>query len=138
MPADDFTSCKTKDDSNYDYFVCQFFDSLTRYQTTDPKGYWFGRLLAFDFTLDNLLGENFTEEDFREDLENSDLIFHSYTLLEVNYQSNLASLASSVEVTGKVEFDITINGDRQTVTRDFTHTIKPSWQSTGIVFTETF
>jgi hypothetical protein len=136
MPADDFTSCKTKDDPNYDYFVCQFFDSLTKYQTSDPKGYWFGRLLAYDFTCDNLVAnENFTEDIFREDLENSDIIFHSYTLIEVNYQSQVSrSNDSSVEVTGKVELDFTINQDRQTVNKDFSLTIKPSWCSTGVVF----
>ena len=141
MPAEDFTSCKTKDDSNYDYFVCQFFESLTRYQTTDPKGYWFGRLITFNFSCDNLVDtENLTEDPLREDLENSDTIFHSYTLIEVDYQpsqngAKAASLmAEPVQVTGKVELDLTINGDRQTINKDFSFTIKPCWQANGVVF----
>lgn len=147
MPADDFTSCKTKDDSSYDYFACQFFDSLTRYQTTDPKGYWLGRLITYDYAMNNLAldneaGENFTEDLFREDLENSDIIFHSYTLLEVNYDSGETTGARSarsattttVQVTGKVELDVTINETRQTITRDFSHTIKQCWQATETVF----
>jgi hypothetical protein len=137
MPADDFTSCKTKDDPNYDYFVCQFFDSLTRYQTTDPKGYWFGRLISYDFSCDNLVETGSLAEDpLREDLENSDTIFHGYTLLEVNYQQELARLnTSAVQVTGKVELDLTINEERQTITKDFSFSIKQCWQSTGVVFT---
>jgi len=144
MPADDFTSCKTKDDPNYDYFVCQFFDSLTRYQTTDPKGYWFGRLVAFEFACDSLVGtETLAEDIFREDLENSDTIFHSYTLTEVNYAPSAARTSTTsdlevteayIEVTGKVELDLTINEERQTVTKDFAFTIKQVWQATGVVF----
>jgi hypothetical protein len=134
MPADDFTSCKTKDDPNYDYFVCQFFESLTRYQTTDPNGYWFGRLIAFGFKLENLVGETFYEDAFREDLENSDIVFHSYTLSEVSYQSLATGDTSSVTATGKVEFDATINGDRRTSSHDFSFQIKPGWYATEARF----
>ncbi|HEX8247190.1 MAG TPA: hypothetical protein VF599_03315 [Pyrinomonadaceae bacterium] len=134
MPADDFTSCKTKDDPNYDYFACQFFESLTRYQTTDPNGYWFGRLVAFGFTLNNLGGENFTEDNFREDLENADIVFHSYTLVEVNYQQQLTEQSAPVTVTGKVEFDMTIDGDRRTSAYDFSFQINRGWLASGITF----
>ena len=130
--ADDFTSCKTKDDPDYDYFACQFFDSMTRYQTTDPKGYWIGRLLARGFTVGDLLGNNFDEDTFREDLENADIILHGYTLDEVNYMSE-TSQPATVVLTGKVELDITINGKRQTVARNFKHRLKRSWQSTEII-----
>lgn len=133
MPADDFTSCKTKDDPNYDYFACQFFESLTRYQTTDPNGYWFGRLITFDFALSNLFGEAFNEENFREDLENGDIVFHSYTLLEVRYAPTEGS--STVDVTGKVEFDFTMNEERRVVSHDFSFQIKPGWLATGVTFT---
>jgi hypothetical protein len=130
MPVDDFTSCKTKDDANYNYFACQFFESLTRYQTTDPKGYWLGRLLAFGFSLDNLLGENFTEDTFREDLENADIIFHGYTLIDVIYTPQ----QDFVEVVGKVELDVTFNSRRQTFVTDFTHNIKQGWLSAETFF----
>lgn len=134
MPADDFTSCKTKDDPNYDYFVCQFFESLTRYQTTDPNGYWFGRLVGFGFSMNNLIGENFTEDNFREDLENGDIIFHGYTLIEVNYQTEVARLTSTIGVSGKVELDVTINEQRQTITNDFAFTIRQGWMATEVSF----
>jgi hypothetical protein len=134
MPVDDFTSCKTKDDSNYDYFACQFFESLTRYQTTDPKGYWFGRLIAFDFRLDNLDEETFTEDDLREDLENGDIVFHSYTLIEVNYEPQMLTESGSVSVTGKVEFDATINEERKTSAYDFSFQINRGWLASGMTF----
>ncbi|HEX8369149.1 MAG TPA: hypothetical protein VF604_11465 [Pyrinomonadaceae bacterium] len=134
MPADDFTSCKTKDDPNYDYFACQFFESLTRYQTTDPNGYWFGRLVAFSFALENLSGENFTENDLREDLENGDIVFHSYSLVEVNYQQQLAEESAPVSVTGKVEVDTTISGNRSTNVYDFSFQIKRGWLASEVRF----
>lgn len=132
MPADDFTSCKTKDDPNYDYFACQFFESLTRYQTSDANGYWFGRLITFEFTLDNLVGANFNENNFRQSLENNDIIFHSYTLQQVNYTP--AEDLISVAVAGTVEFDITINQQRSTTTADFSFQIKPGWLATEGTF----
>jgi hypothetical protein len=134
MPADDFTSCKTKDDSNYDYFACQFFESLTRYQTTDPKGYWFGRLVSFGFSLDNLDGTTFTEDDLREDLENNDIVFHSYTLVEVNYEPQLLAESGPVTVTGKVEFDVTIMDERKTTAYDFSFQINRGWLASGVTF----
>lgn len=133
MPADDFTSCKTKDDPNYDYFACQFFESLTRYQTTDPNGYWFGRLITFDFALSNLFGESFGEDTFREDLENGDIVIHSYSLAEVSYQP--AEGSSIVNVTGKVELDMTMNAERRTANHDFSFQIKPGWLATGLTLT---
>jgi hypothetical protein len=134
MPADDFTSCKTKDDPNYDYFACQFFESLTRYQTTDPKGYWFGRLITFGFSLDNLSGENLTEDDFREDLENGDIVIHNYTLVEVNYQQQSVAESTAVDVTGKVELDITINETRTTRVSDFSFQINRGWLASAVTF----
>ena len=134
MPADDFTSCKTKDDPNYDYFACQFFESLTRYQTTDPKGYWFGRLITFGFSLDNLIGENLTEDNFREDLENGDIVIHNYTLVEVNYQQQSVAESTAVDVTGKVELDITINGTRTTRSSDFSFQINRGWLASEVTF----
>ncbi|HEX8735128.1 MAG TPA: hypothetical protein VF721_07405 [Pyrinomonadaceae bacterium] len=130
MPADDFTSCKTKDDSNYDYFACQFFESLTRYQTTDPNGYWFGRLISFSFALNNLGGDNFTEDNFREDLENADIIIHSYELEEVSYQPVTNSTA--VAVTGKVVLDMTKNESRSTDSYDFSFQISPGWLASSV------
>jgi hypothetical protein len=106
---------------------------MTRYQTTDPKGYWLGRLMAFGFTMDNLNGGNFTEDNLREDLENHDIILHGYTLIEVNYTPEQTD-PQTVTVSGKVEFDITMNGQRQTITPAFSHTIKQSWQSTFTAF----
>lgn len=133
MPADDFTTCKTKDDPNYDYFACQFFESLTRYQTTDPNGYWFGRLVAFDFRLDNLVGENFTEDNLREDLENGDIVFHSYSLIEVSYEPQEDS--STVSVNGKVEVDITINDERSTNNYGFSFQIRRGWLASTATLT---
>ena len=133
MPADDFTSCKTKDDPNYDYFACQFFESLTRYQTSDPNGYWFGRLITFEFALDNLVGASFNENNFRQALENNNILFHSYTLQQVDYTP--AQDLSSVAVEGTVEFDITINQQRSTTISDFSFQIKPGWLATGVTFT---
>jgi hypothetical protein len=132
MPADDFTSCKTKDDPNYDYFACQFFESLTRYQTTDPNGYWFGRLVAFGFRFDNLLGENLTEDNLREDLENGDIVLHSYTLTEVSYEPQEGS--STVSVTGKVEIDITMNEERRTIDHGFSFQINRGWLASTVTF----
>ncbi|HEX9960013.1 MAG TPA: hypothetical protein VGB00_03720, partial [Pyrinomonadaceae bacterium] len=129
-----FTSCKTKDDSNYDYFACQFFESLTRYQTTDPNGYWFGRLITFSFSLDNLNGEVLNEDNLREDLENGDIVFHSYTLIEVNYEPQLLTTTAPISVTGKVEFDATINGDRRTSAHDFSFQINRGWLASDATF----
>ena len=134
MAADDFTSCKTKDDSNYDYFACQFFESLTRYQTTDPNGYWFGRLITYGFALNNLGSENFNEDNFREDLENNDIIFHSYTLQEVSYAPT-AEDSTVVAVTGKVELDITMNESRTTNVYDFSFQISPGWLTSSFTLT---
>ncbi|HLM02343.1 MAG TPA: hypothetical protein VK400_14925 [Pyrinomonadaceae bacterium] len=136
MPADDFTSCKTKDDPNYDYFACQFFESLTRYQTTDPNGYWFGRLITFEFQLDNLRGENFNEDTFREDLENGDIVFHSYTLLDVNYEPLAAEDSAPVAVNGKVELDLTMNGVRSTTVSEFAFQIRRGWLTSTAEFSE--
>ena len=96
-----------------------------------------GRLLALGFTVENLLGVDFDEETFREDLENADIILHGYTLNDVNYVPETAAAAHPprrATVTGKVELDITINGKRQTVTRDFRHFLKQSWSCTQASF----
>lgn len=134
MPADDFTTCKTKDDPNYDYFACQFFESLTRYQTTDPNGYWFGRLITYDFTLDNLDGEIFNEDTFREDLENREIVFHSYTLAEVRYEPQATEDSAPVVVNGKVELDFTMNGNRKTTVSNFTFRINRGWLASSVTF----
>lgn len=132
--ADDFTTCKGKDDPDYDYYACQFFDSMTKYQTTDPKGYWFGRLLAFGFKVENLFGGSFSEDTLREDLENSDIILHGYSLLNVIYTPGGDTKPETATASGSVELDITVNGRRQTVTSDFTHSIKRCWCSTEAAF----
>lgn len=134
MPADDFTTCKTKDDPNYDYFACQFFESLTRYQTTDPNGYWFGRLITYDFTLDNLDGETFNEDTFREDLKNEEIVFHSYTLAEVRYEPQAMEDSAPVVVNGKVELDFTMNGNRRTTVSNFTFRINRGWLASNVTF----
>lgn len=134
MPADDFTTCKTKDDPNYDYFACQFFESLTRYQTTDPNGYWFGRLITYDFTLNNLDGENFNEDSFRQDLENGDIVFHSYTLLRVSYEPPTPEYTAAVVVSGEVELDFTMNESRRTTVSKFTFQINRGWLASSTTF----
>jgi hypothetical protein len=130
MVADDFTSCKAKDDSNYDYFACQFFESLTRYQTSDPNGYWFGRLVSFSFALNNLGGDNFDESNFRESLANTDIIIHGYELEDVTYEPVTNSTA--VAVTGKVSLDMTKDSSRTTESYNFSFQISPSWLASSV------
>lgn len=136
MSFDDFTSCKTKDNPNYDYFACQFFESLTRYQTTDPNGYWFGRLITYEFQLDNLRGENLNEDSFREDLYNGDIVFHNYNLLEVHYEPQSAEDSATVSVSGKVELDATINLERSTTVSTFSFQIRRGWLTSTAGFSE--
>jgi hypothetical protein len=132
--ADDFETCAPTDEPEYECIATQFFEAMTKYQTTDPKGYWMGRLLAFGFTVENFLGLDFDEETFREDLENADIILHGYTLNDVNYAPESERPLRRAVVTGKVELDVTINGKRQTVTRDFRHLLKQSWVCTQAGF----
>ncbi|MDQ3800282.1 MAG: hypothetical protein M3384_12580 [Acidobacteriota bacterium] len=100
---------------------------MTRYQTTDPNGYWFGRLITYDFNLDNLDGEKFNEDTFREDLENGDIVFHNYTLLKVSYEPQAMEDSAPVLASGEVELDFTMNESRRTTVSKFTFQINRGW-----------
>lgn len=133
--SDDFNTCKTKDAVAYDYFACQYFHSMTAYQATDNLGYWFGRTVAFGYTLEDFIsaGTNFNEANLRSGLEKDTIVLHGYTLISVDYAPDQYD-PDKATATGKVELDITLNGQRQTVEREFVHDIKRTWHATKTVF----
>jgi hypothetical protein len=130
MP-DDFNSCKTKDKEEYVYYACQFFQSLRDYN----EGYWFGRLVAYGYTLEDFLstGNNFGEGDVHNSIENGSLIIHDYTLLEIDYEPD-GSDPERATATGKVELDVTLNGQRNTIQRDFQFKLKRTWHAAEMTF----
>lgn len=133
--SDDFESCKTKDDAEYDYFTCQYFQSMAEYQVPGKLGYWFGRMIAYGYTLEDLVaqGDDFGENDLRSGLEKDTIILHGYTLISVDYAPDQFDPNKAI-ASGKVELDITLNGQRQTLERDFVHQLKRTWHATGSVF----
>lgn len=130
MP-DDFQTCKTKDDAAYDYFACQFFQSLRDY----GSGYWFGRLVAYGYTLQDMFapGNNFDEAGLHSSIENGSLIIHDYTLISVDYAPDPKD-PDVIIATGKVEIDYTQNGQRDTTQRNFEFRLKRAWHATQMIF----
>jgi hypothetical protein len=136
--SDDFKSCKAKDDSEYDYFSCQFFESLTKYQPGGDNGYWFGRMLAYGYTVQDFLtaGDNYVESGFRSEFENQNIILVNYNLLNVSYlpDPDDPNNPDKAIATGIVELEIYRNGQKQIIQRNFTHKLKRTWHATQTVF----
>jgi hypothetical protein len=130
MP-DDFNSCKTKDKEEYVYYACQFFQSLRDYD----EGYWFGRLVAYGYALEDFLsaGNNFGEGDLHSGIETGALIIHDYTLISVDYAPDLFD-PNKATATGKVELDVTQNGQRNTIRRNFEFQLKRTWHAAEMKF----
>ena len=135
ITIDDFSSCKSKDDKEFDYFSCQYFQSMQEYNDPQQLGYWFGRMITYNYSLEDIVpgSGNFSEISLRSGLQNGDIDLHGYTLLNVQYTVDPTDATKAV-ATGQVELDITINGNSQTITRNFTHQLKQTWHAIETTF----
>lgn len=85
----------TQDNDNFDNFATQFITSLVNRDTPEAL-YWHGRLIGFGadsqgiwkpYTI-RFFGTTYTEEEFRENLQNGTIDIKKFDLIDVTYSLN--------------------------------------------------
>lgn len=107
----------------------------------DPSRYitgnWFGRLLAYKYKIYNFFENEYSEEEFREKIDDG-----SIKILAVSVPSNVAvSFGNDVTTTGTItgEFEVTVqidNAPSETKTYAFEHQVRWSIHATQTTLTE--
>ncbi len=95
----------------FDYFITQFAGSLLRESGTG-RSRWFGRLLRFyngnEFVFKNFFGNDYTETEFRDKLNNGEIKVTRFDVSNINYvsdgsDSRFATITADVYIEAEVD-----------------------------------
>ncbi len=95
----------TRDEPDYDDYAWQFGRSLEDY----GNGNWYGRLIGYSKERDSddrlkiytitLFGKTYTEDEFREKLDNREIVFEDFQILSYNYDAAMPDQYNPASVT---------------------------------------